>query len=81
MPLNEHVEWTVEQKFAKPADKRPRDLGNLPLGVSSLLPFAHVSGNRADRSFSRLGRGRKEQILASLARLSFELEMGEFVTL
>jgi hypothetical protein len=37
VPLNQHIQRTVEQEFAKPVDQRQRDLSDLLFGVSSLF--------------------------------------------
>ena len=81
VPLNEHIERTVEQEFAKPVDQRQRNLGNLLFGVSRLLPLANISGDRSYGRFACLGGRREEKIFAGLARFGFELEVGEFVAL
>ena len=79
--LNQHIERAIKQKLTKPADQRQRNLGDLFFGVSGLFPFADVSGNSANSCVSCFGGGGEEKVFASLARLGFELEMGEFVAL
>jgi hypothetical protein len=76
VPLNQHVQRTVEQEFAETVDQRQRNLGDLFFGVPGLFPLADVSGNRANGCVPCLGGGRKEKILAGLASLGFELEVG-----
>ena len=79
--LDEHVERAVEQEFAKPVDQCQRQPGDLLFGVSRLLPPSDIAGKRPDGRVPRLGGGGEEKIFANLARLGFELEMGEFVAL
>ena len=79
--LDEHVERAVEQEFTQPVDERQRQAGDLLFGVSGLLPLADVAGKGASGGGLCPGGGRKEKIFAGLARLGFELEVGQLVTL
>ena len=81
VPLNQHIQRTVEQEFAKPVDQSQRDLGDLLFGVSSLLPLPNISSYRADGRLPCPGGGCEEKIFADRASLRFELEVSEFVAL
>jgi hypothetical protein len=81
VPLNQHVERAVEQEFAESVDEGQRQPGDFLLRVASLFPLAYIAGKRPNGSLPCLGGGGEEKIFAGLARLGFELEMGEFVAL
>src|SRR6266446_9498419 len=55
VPLNQHIQRTVEQEFANPVDQRQRNLSYLLFGVSSLLPLPNISSYRSDGCLSCLG--------------------------
>jgi hypothetical protein len=77
--LDKHVERAVEQEFAKPVDQRQRQPGDFLLRIAGLFPLADIARKRPDGRVPRLGGGGEEKIFANLARLGFELEVGEFV--
>lgn len=81
VPLNQHVERAVEQEFAESVDQRQRQPGDLLFGVSGLFPLADVARERPDGRVPCLGGGGEEKVFANLARLGFELKMGQFVAL
>ncbi len=79
MPLNQHVQRTVEHEFAEAIDQRQRQLGDFLLRVAGLFPPADVARKRPDRRVPCLGRSGEEKVFANLARFGFELKVGEFV--
>ena len=81
LAFDQHVQRTVEEEFAKSANKRQRNFGNFLFGESGFLPPADVAANDANGRFFCLGSDRVKKIFASLARFGFELEVSEFVAL
>jgi hypothetical protein len=79
VPFNQHVERAVEQEFAQAVDEGQRQPGDLLFGISGLFPLADIASKGANGCLARLRARGEEKVFAGLARLGFELEMGEFV--